>query len=136
MLLSGDAKIFICRVECVINRRLEMYTSFNNSGNFWLHKIIKPTSKVIWMWHMYYTFFVTIIRIMLRSGKCLASDALFTLEVCKDTHQSTRVSVPSHSSLCRYNWNYSRHFSKPSQSQISWEEVRRFQSCCTPTYQL
>ena len=40
MLLSGDAKIFICRVECGINRRLETYTSCNNSGNFWLHKII------------------------------------------------------------------------------------------------
>jgi hypothetical protein len=33
MLRSGVAKVFICRVEYVINRRLEMYTSFNNSGN-------------------------------------------------------------------------------------------------------
>ena len=33
MLLFGDAKTFICRVEFVINRRLETYTSCNNSGN-------------------------------------------------------------------------------------------------------
>ena len=33
MLLSGVAKVFICRVEYVMNRRLETYTSCNNSGN-------------------------------------------------------------------------------------------------------
>jgi hypothetical protein len=38
----------------------------------------------------------------------LANDAILTLEICKDTHESTYVSVPSHSSVCRYNWNHSR----------------------------
>jgi hypothetical protein len=52
---------------------------------------------------VYSTFFVTLMRSVLRSDRYLSNDAIFTLEMCKDTHESTHVSVPSHSSVCRYN---------------------------------